>query len=140
MANYVANQRNGVIAQSQWKHKGQTFLDVLAKVYSKHLGIQPFPDPVYREKLNQLRELRNALIHHNGSVNGLPHSMRAASPNGYAAFGLDHYTDLHDEFVIPNAEYLSRNLDLVETYLSFLSEKAYASAHPTDMKDWVIRT
>ena len=93
-------------------------------------GIRIFLDPNERTQLDQLRELRNALIHHNGSVNGLPVAMRAAGPENYAAIGLDHYTDLHEEFVIPNADFIRRNFALVDKFLTFLAERAYEMAHP----------
>jgi hypothetical protein len=132
MAKYAAIQKAGDIAPFQWKQKPrETFLDVLDRVYSTKLGIRAFPDRIEREQLDQLRELRNVLIHHNGSVDGFPDSLRAASSKGYAALGLDHYTDLHDEFVIPNAQFLRCNFELVERYLASLSERAYEAAHPT---------
>jgi hypothetical protein len=136
MAKYVAGQKGDVIALSQWKQKPrETFLHVLDRVYSRNLGIPAFPDPIERTQLDQLRELRNALIHYNGSVKGLPESMRAGGPEGYAAIGLDHYTDLHEEFVIPNADFLRRNFTLVDKILTSLSERAYEAAHPTAVKD-----
>jgi len=89
-----------------------------------------------REQLAQLRELRIAMMHYNGSVEGLPESMRAGDATGYALLGLDHYTDLHEEFVIPNAEFLARYFASVEKYLSSLSslsslsDRVYANCHP----------
>jgi hypothetical protein len=135
MAEYVGARNGDVIAPSQWKQKPrETFLDVLDRVYSRKLGIQVFPDPNERLQLDQLRELRNALIHHNGSVKGLPEAMRSGGIEGYAAIGLDHYTDLHEEFVIPNADFIRRNFALVDKYLKFLDERAYGTAHPTAAK------
>jgi len=76
------------------------------------------------------------MMHYNGSVEGLPESMRAGDATGYALLGLDHYTDLHEEFVIPNAEFLARYFASVEKYLSSLSslsslsDRVYANCHP----------
>jgi hypothetical protein len=62
MAHCVADQLKVVITESEWKRKGRTFLDALESVYSRKLGIQVFPDPNERTRLDQLRGLRNALI------------------------------------------------------------------------------
>lgn len=136
MAEYVGVETGDVIAPSQWKQKkGKNFLDVLERVYSKKFGIQVFPDALERNQLDELREVRNALIHYNGNIKGLPDSIRAGGPEGYAGQGLDYYTDLHEEFVIPNADFLRRNLALVDNILSSLDDRAYATAHPTAVKD-----
>jgi hypothetical protein len=131
MAKYAAIQKGLEIAKSQWKQKpGESFLHVLDRVYSIKLGIPAFSHVAEREQLDQLRELRIAMMHYNGSVEGLPESMRAGDATGYALLGLDHYTDLREEFVIPNAEFLARHFASVEKYLSSLSDRVYASCHP----------
>jgi hypothetical protein len=120
MAEYVGTQKGNAIAPSQWKQKPrENFLHVVERVYSKNLGIPAFPDPNERMQIDQLREIRNAIIHHNGSVKGLPQAVRAAGPDGFTTYGLDYYADLHDEFVIPNADFLRRNFKLVERHLDY---------------------
>ena len=136
MAEYAALQRGDPIAPSQWKQeKGETFLDVLERVYAKKLGIAAFPDPEERGGLDRLRKIRTVLIHHNGSVAALEKLNQLGGPQDYAALGLDRHSGSHEEFVIPNADFLNRNFALVETHLSSLSERAYTAAHPTALED-----
>lgn len=130
MAEYVGDQNGIPVTSSQWKKKPhETFLDILERVYGKKLGISAFPDTQVRAELDTLREIRNALIHQNGNVDGLPNSIRDGAPAAYVEIGLDHFTVIHEEFVIPNAEFLKRNFALVQTYLTVLSNKAYQAAH-----------
>jgi hypothetical protein len=56
--------------------------------------------------------------------------MRAGGVEGYKALGLDHYTDLHEEFVIPNADFIRRHFALVDKHLTYVAERAYEVAHP----------
>jgi hypothetical protein len=136
MAEYVCVQRGLPSSKSQWAPKGgESFLSVLERVYSQKLGILAFSDTIARGQLDQLREIRNALVHHNGSVAALPESIRVAGPEGFARLGLDHFNELHEEFVVPNADFLSRNFALVQTHLTSLYERAYAAAYPTALED-----
>jgi len=90
------------------------FLKEMDKVYSQHLGVVAFPQAEELSQLDDLRELRNALIHHNGSVAALPYSLRRNGKEEYAAIGLHLYRDVHREYVIPNDAYLPRNYELVQ--------------------------
>jgi hypothetical protein len=129
MAEYVGAEQRTLVTSSQWRKKDrETFLDILERVY-KRLGIPAFPEEQVRKELDLLREIRNALIHQNGNVAGLPKSIRDNAPAAYAEIGLDHFTELHEEFVIPNAEFLKRNFALVQTHLSALAIRAYEAAH-----------
>lgn len=132
MAEYVCGTRGLPTVQREFRHGN--FLKSLNRVYTG-LGIISFPDQMDYEQLDQLRQIRNALIHYNGSVAGLPDSMRTLPPEGYADLGLTVYGDLHEEFFVPNAEFLTRNLALVRSYLTSLSERAYVSAHPHPLTD-----
>jgi hypothetical protein len=131
MAEYLCRERNLPPVQSKFRHD---FLSALEKVYAD-LGVMAFPDPSVRQQLNQLRHIRNALIHHNGSVTALPESMRIRGTDSYSALGLETYTALHEEFFVPTGDFLNRNFALVCTYLTSLSERAYAAAHPTPIEE-----
>ncbi|MCE9569598.1 MAG: hypothetical protein K8R10_06245 [Rhodocyclales bacterium] len=133
MAEYACRERNLPSLASSFKHGN--FLDAVDRAYTKNLGVVAFPDSLVREKLDLLRHVRNALIHHNGSVAALPESLGAQNAAGYAALGLQTYTDLHDEFFVPHAAYLTENFAVVENYLALLSERVYASVHPVPAKD-----
>jgi hypothetical protein len=97
--------------------------------------VAAFPDSSIYEQLDQLREVRIALIHHSGSIASLPASMLALGEDGLAKLGLQKYTDLQDEFFIPTSEFLIRNFELVQSYLIALSERVYHAAHPTPLED-----
>lgn len=131
MAEYVCRERRLPTVQSKFRHN---FLVSLDKVYAD-LTIVAFPDPAIREQLDQLRHIRNALIHRNGSVAALPESMRVRAPDSYATLGLQTYEDLHDEFFVPTADFLTRNFSLVEMYLTTLSERVYAAVHPMPIEE-----
>ena len=131
MAEYVCRERGRPSVQPAFRYGN--FLKNLKIVYEQDLGIVAFPDPAVRDQLNQLCQVRNTLIHHNGSLISLQASLRLSETDSYAALGLQTYADLHEEFVIPNADFLSRNLAVVHEYLTALSERAYSAVHSTPL-------
>jgi len=133
MAEYICRERGLPTVQSKFRRGN--FLDALERVYTQTLCVVAFPDPIVRQDLEQLRQVRNAIIHHNGNVTALPEAMRDRGAEGYAVLGLQTYTDQDEEFFIPKADFLSRNLVLVHSYLTALSGRAYAAAHPTPLED-----
>lgn len=106
------------------------FLGQIERFFDAVLGIKAFPDKKVRKQIEELKGLRNALAHHDGNVDELPKSLVASDENGYAALGLTMHSDLHHNYVVPNAEYVRRSLDLVKIYLESLSEQVYNSLHP----------
>lgn len=133
MAEYACRERGMPTVQSEFQYGN--FLSCLEKVYTKILAVAAFPDGAVRAQLEQLSQIRNALIHHNGSVASLPKSMRDSGAEGYATLGLRTYTDRNEEYVVPTAAFLTRNLELVKTYLTSLSERVYAATHPKPLDD-----
>ena len=111
MAEYACNTRGFPTVQPQFRKPH--ILKSLQTVFTETLGIVAFPDAAEYDELDTLRQIRNALIHHNGSVNALPDSMHNLSPEGYASLGLSIYTDLHETFFVPDAAFLARSLTLV---------------------------
>jgi hypothetical protein len=106
------------------------FLGQMARFFNAVLGIKAFPDRKVRKQIEELKGLRNALAHHDGNVDELPKSLVAPDEKGYAVLGLTMHSDLHHSYVVPNAEYVRRSLDLVKIYLESLSEQVYNSLHP----------
>lgn len=133
MAQYVFRERGLFSEQNEFKCGN--FIKAMEKVYTHKLGIPAFPDAAQHKQLDLLRQLRNVLIHHNGSVVALPEALRAPDSEGFAALGLKKYTDLHEEFVIPTADFLTHSFDLAQTYLVPLSERVYAAVHPKPLED-----
>jgi hypothetical protein len=133
MAEYACNTRGLPTVQPQFRQPH--FLKSLQKVFTETLGIVAFPDAAEYDELDTLRQIRNALIHHNGNINALPGSMRNLSPEGYAGLGFSIYTDLHETFFVPDAVFLARSLTLVRGYLTSLSERVYVSVHPQPLGD-----
>lgn len=133
MAEYAFREQNLPSPTSIFKQGN--FLDSMDKAYANNLGVTAFPNSLVRERLDLLRHVRNALIHHNGSVAALRKSLAHRNSAGYAALDLQTYTDLHEEFFVPNAAYLAESFTLVEAYLNFLSERVYESIHPVPARD-----
>jgi hypothetical protein len=133
MAEYACRQQNLPSLTSSF-NRGN-FLENIEKAYANNLGVTAFPDSLVREKLDLLRHVRNALIHHNGSVAALRKSLAHRNSAGYAALDLQTYSDLHEEFFVPNAAYLTESFVLVKGYLTLLSERVYESVHPLPAKD-----
>ncbi|MBI4191534.1 MAG: hypothetical protein HY525_13475 [Betaproteobacteria bacterium] len=133
MAEYVSTTRGLPTMQPQFRQPH--FLKSLQKVYTESLGIVAFPDATEYGEIDTLRQVRNALIHHNGNVSALPDSMRNLSQEDLANLGLNVYSDLHETFFVPDAPFLTRSLSLVHGYLTSLSDRAYASAHPVPLVD-----
>ena len=101
--------------------------------FEKVIGVDAFPDRAQRKKLQELKDLRNALAHHDGSVAELPDSLRGQSRDEYQARGMLVFNDLHHEFAVPTAVYAEAATQLVEVYLQGLSERVYMVLHPVPL-------
>lgn len=81
-----------------------SFLNNLDSVFTKGLGVPAFPDSTIRQRLDELRLFRHALIHHGGKIDKLPPTLKRATPAEYAAIGLHFYEDLRHQCVVPNQD------------------------------------
>lgn len=112
-----------------------SFLQNLERVFTQGLGVPAFPDPIVRQRIDELRGFRHALIHHNGKVTELPSSLQRNSADEYSVIGLHLYEDMRHKYVVPKAEFVRAALDLVSRYLLELSERVYEAVHPTPLTD-----
>jgi hypothetical protein len=112
-----------------------SLLKNLDKVFTQGLGVPAFPDPIVRERIDELRGLRNALIHHSGKVTKLPSSLQRHTQDEYTAIGLYLYEDIRHQYVVPKADFVRKGLDLLSGYLLHLSERVYQAVHPTPLTD-----
>lgn len=135
MAEYVCCEREEPEKPSFKFRKGENFLDALERVYKVNLKIEAFPDATIRRQLDLLRQVRNAIVHHNGNVKALPDEIRKKDQRGTPYSGLRIFTDCHDEFFIPTADFLNLNLSLVDTYLTSLATRVYATVHPIPLEN-----
>ncbi len=133
MAEYAYAQRQLPFDSKVFRQPN--FLTQMNGVYSQNLGVVAFPDTEVRSQLDSLRLLRNALVHHNGSVAALPDSLRRTEKDEYAAIGLHLYSDIHHEYVVPDGKYIRHNFELVRSYLASLAERLYDAVHPEPLKD-----
>jgi len=112
-----------------------SFLKNLDNVFTKGLGVPAFPDSTIRQRLDELRLFRNALIHHGGKIAKLPPTLQRATPDEYAAIGLHFYKEMRHQCVVPRAAFTRRALDLVSEYILSLSERVYGAIHPVPLAD-----
>ena len=111
------------------------FLEQMELFFSRVLNLVAFPDKVARSKLVEVKGLRNALAHHDGSTAELPKSLRSKTDAEYLKKGLSVYSDLHHHYVIPSAEYTEQSFQVVRTYLEQFAQQVYAVVHPEPLED-----
>ena len=128
LAEYTKQTRNFPFGLDELR--SGDFLKQMEMFFHGVIVLEAFPDKQVRSKIKELKDLRNALAHHDGSTSKLPESLRAKHSNQYDALGLQVYRDLHHEYAIPNADYVRRSLMLVKTYLESLSQRLYEALHP----------
>lgn len=128
MAEYTRRER-GIPFGLQDLRAGD-FLGQTEKFFFGAVGLHAFPDKQVRKEIEELRGFRNALVHHDGSTDQLPKSLRAKNPDQYRSLGLQVCSDLHHEYAVPTAEYANRNLLIVRDYLESLAKQLYANLHP----------
>ena len=133
LAEYAHREIGRPLKDDPFRNGG--FLKNLDVVFTKSLGIPAFPDRGVYEQLDELRLFRHALVHHDGKVERLPATLRRATPEEYTAIGLHQYGDLRHEYVVPNSNFTRQALELVTSYLLSLSERVYATLHPTPLTD-----
>ena len=111
------------------------FLEQTEKFFSRVIGVTAFPDKTSRSKLEEIKGLRNALAHHDGSVLELPKSLRCKNDAEYLKKGLVICSDLHHKYAVPTAEYADQSLKLVRAHLEKFAEQVYVAVHPVPLED-----
>jgi hypothetical protein len=133
LAEYAYREKG--LSQNRDPFRYGDLLDNLDSVFTHGLGVPAFPDPVIRQRIDELRKVRHALIHHDGKVDELPASLRRSTKDEYSAIGLYLYEDRRHQYFVPEAPFVRQALDLVTQYLLELSERVYKAVHPTPLKD-----
>ena len=133
LAEYVRREK-GVPFGLQDLRAGD-FLEQTDKFFGRVLDVKAFPEKAIRAKLEELKGLRNALVHHDGSTDELPKVLRSSTEAEYRAKGLDVYSDLHHKYAVPSAKYAQEALNTVGAFLEQLAETAYLAVHPIPLED-----
>jgi hypothetical protein len=133
LADYVRRERNVPFGLQELR--APDFLKQMDLFFSRVLQLPAFPDQMIRAKLAELKDLRSALVHHDGDVDQIPRSLRGKTPAEYERKGLLLYRDLHHEYGVPTAEFARRSLDTVRTYLETFAGDVYARVHPVPLDD-----
>ena len=128
LAEYAYRETGRALDEDPFKNG--SFLEKLDTVFTKGLGVSAFPELASRQRLDELRLFRNALIHHGGKVAKLPTTLQRATADEFAAIGLHLYEDIRHQYVVPRADFTRRALDLVSEYILGLSERVYGAIHP----------
>jgi hypothetical protein len=131
VAEYTRKERNLPFGLQELR--AGDFLKQVELFFEKVTGVNAFPDREHRKKLQELKDLRNALAHHDGSVPELPDSLRGRSRDEYLVRGMLIFRDLHHEFAVPTAAYAEAATQLVEVYLQDFSERVYKALHPVPL-------
>ena len=131
LAQYAARELHIAIPIDPFKHG--SFLVNLDKVFTKTLKIAAFPDPAEHDRLDELRLFRHTLIHHGGKVVNLPVTLQRSNSQEYASIGLYLYEDMRHSYVVPDADFTRRRLELVSEYLLALSRRLYEAIHPVPL-------
>ncbi len=111
------------------------FLEQADVFFDRVLSLKAFPDKPVRTRLAELKGLRNALAHHDGSVSELPKSLRGKNNTEYLRKGLQVFKDLHHEHAVPTSDYVDTSVALIQEYLEQLTESVYAALHPIPLTD-----
>jgi hypothetical protein len=133
LAEYV-RQEKGLPFGMQDLRAGD-FLEQTQKFFAQVLSLKPFHDRSVRAKLEELKGFRNALVHHNGSTEQLPKSLRSKTESEYRSKGLLVYRDLHHEYAMPTGRYADGALKTVRTFLEQFAENVYVAIHPVPLED-----
>lgn len=128
LVEYSCRTRNLPSVLHEWK-RGDV-LKHMKKFFDTDLKIKAFPDEQVCNRLRDLKKIRNALAHHDGSIERLPPHLRANNDEGYRAMGLKIFSDLHHEYFVPTSEFTHRSLDLVDACLESLAARVYDVLHP----------
>jgi len=106
------------------------FLSQAEKYFERVLDLKVFSDRTARKQMEVLKALRNALVHDNGQVRGLPKGIqRGILGDSHPDAGFTVCSDLHNSYIIPTPECLQDNLSLVRRCLEDLSDRAFKKLH-----------
>ena len=133
IAEYVRQQRNLPFGLEDLR--AGDFLEQMDKFFSRVIDVDAFPEKSTRNKLEEIKGLRNALAHHDGSILELPKSLKCKTDAEYLKKGLVVCSDLHHKYVVPTAEYADQALGTIRTYLEQFAEKVYVAIHPIPLED-----
>lgn len=111
------------------------FLEQTEKYFSRVLGLKVFTDKLVRQKLEELKGLRNSLVHYDGATEELPKSPQCKTEGEYRNKGLLVYRDLHHQYAVPTAEYAEEALKTVHSFIEQFAEAIYTVIHPVPLED-----
>jgi hypothetical protein len=111
------------------------FLEQTDKFFQGALDLRVFPDKSVRKSLEELKGLRNALVHHDGNTAEVPKSLLPKGPSNPPSAKVRVYADLHHKYAVPSEPYARESLSLVTAYLQQLSEQVYAKLHAEPAED-----
>lgn len=133
IAEYVRRERNLPFGLQDLR--AGDFLEQTEKFFSRVVGVTAFPNKPSRIKLEEIKGLRNALVHHDGNVHELPKSLRCRNDAEYLRKGLIICSDLHHRYAVPTAEYAEQSLQIVGAHLETFAEQVYVAIHPEALED-----
>lgn len=96
------------------------FLNQSEKFFRSTLDIAFIPDKGDRKQLELLRNLRNLLAHHDGSIGEAPAELLRATGV------VTRVTDYHHDYVTPTSQYNQQSLELVARIAESLADSVYS--------------
>ena len=125
---YVAQQKQQPIPAKFFKSKN--IFDASEQYLQQTMSLTAFPDSSVRAALNDLSQVRNALIHHSGKRSELPTALCSLSEPDLERAGFLLERDLHNAYAVPTEEYMQAALQNIDAYLSSLSNRVFNALHP----------
>lgn len=135
LAEYTRRERNLPFGLQELR--SGDFLEQTELFFDRVLSLAAFPDKGVRAKMVEIKGLRNALAHHDGSTAEIPKSLRSKSDAEYRKKGLHVYSDLHHHYVVPSAEYAEQSLKIIRAHLEHFAQQVYEAVHPVPLEDGV---
>ena len=133
MLYYVAQEKGQPIPAKFFKSKN--IFDAAEQYLQQSLSMSAFPDRSIREALNELSQVRNALVHHSGKTTELPSPLCSLSAPDLERAGFLIEKDLHNAYAVPTEEYIQAALLKIDTYLRSLSGQVFNALHPPPNSD-----
>lgn len=104
--------------------RGGDLLDQTERFFKATLRLSAFPDKRVRSRVELLKGFRNALAHHDGSVDEMPRQLKHEGASAFSTF-----SDLHHVYAVPTAAYLQESIDLTELVITELGRAVYDKLH-----------
>jgi len=125
MANYAKSEYKQPFGLDELR--AGDFLAQAEKYYVRVLHLDLFTDRVDRKHIEMLKGIRNALVHDNGHIDGLPKEVHERLKRSKPA---ETGVELRDYYIIPTADGLRHYFSVAKRCLEGTYERVFSKLHP----------